>query len=70
MKPALQVERLGEPVGCGERRAAVDGERPVGEPHDEQLRIDALNGWSSPDPEETAKLLGSFYDKTDKGRAG
>jgi enoyl-CoA hydratase/carnithine racemase len=42
----------------------------IGRPLDEQLRIDALNGWSSPDPEETAKLLGSFYDKTDKGRAG
>jgi enoyl-CoA hydratase/carnithine racemase len=42
----------------------------IGRPLDEQLRIDALNGWSSPDPEETASLLGSFYDKTDKGRAG
>ena len=42
----------------------------IGRPLDEQLRIDALNGWSSPDPEETAALLGSFYDKTDAGRAG
>ena len=42
----------------------------IGRPLDEQLRIDALNGWSSPDPEETAALLGRFYEKTDAGRAG
>ncbi len=42
----------------------------IGRPLDEQLRIDALNGWSSPDPEETRQLLGRFYEKTDAGRAG
>ena len=42
----------------------------IGRPLDEQLRIDALNGWSSPDPEETKALLGRFYEKTDAGRAG
>jgi enoyl-CoA hydratase/carnithine racemase len=42
----------------------------IGRPLDEQLRIDALNGWSSPDVEETKALLGRFYDKTDEGRAG
>jgi enoyl-CoA hydratase/carnithine racemase len=42
----------------------------IGRPLDDQLRIDALNGWSSPDPEETEALLGRFYDKTDAGRAG
>ena len=42
----------------------------VGRPLDEQLRIEALNGYSSPDPEETLALLRRFYDKTDPGRAG
>jgi enoyl-CoA hydratase/carnithine racemase len=42
----------------------------IGRPLDDQLRIDALNGWSSPDPEETKALLGRFYEKTDAGRAG
>ena len=42
----------------------------IGRPLDDQLRIDALNGWSSPDPEETKALLASFYEKTDAGRAG
>ena len=42
----------------------------VGRPLDDQLRIEALNGYSSPDPEETLGLLQRFYDKTDAGRAG
>ncbi|MEX2253085.1 MAG: enoyl-CoA hydratase/isomerase family protein [Thermoleophilaceae bacterium] len=42
----------------------------VGRPLDEQLRIEALNGYSSPDPEETRALLERFYDKRDAGRAG
>jgi enoyl-CoA hydratase/carnithine racemase len=42
----------------------------IGRPLDEQLRIEALWGYTSPDPEETMGLLGQFYDKTDKGRAG
>ncbi len=42
----------------------------VGRPLDDQLRIEALNGYSSADPEETAARLGQFYDKTDPGRAG
>ena len=42
----------------------------IGRPLDEQLRIDAMNGWSSPDLEETKALLERFYDKTDAGRAG
>jgi hypothetical protein len=42
----------------------------IGRPLDDQLRIDALNGWSSPDLEETKALLGRFYEKTDAGRAG
>jgi enoyl-CoA hydratase/carnithine racemase len=42
----------------------------VGRPLDDQLRIEALNGYSSPDHEETAALLERFYDKSDAGRAG
>jgi enoyl-CoA hydratase/carnithine racemase len=42
----------------------------VGRPLDEQLRIEALNGYACADPGETMQLLQRFYDKTDKGRAG
>ena len=42
----------------------------IGRPLDEQLRIEALNGYTSADPEETRELLDRFYDKTDAGRAG
>ena len=41
----------------------------IGRPLDEQLRIEALNGYSSPDPEETRERLQRFYDRTDEGRA-
>jgi enoyl-CoA hydratase/carnithine racemase len=42
----------------------------VGRPLDDQLRLEAINGYSTADPEETLALLGRFYDKTDAGRAG
>jgi enoyl-CoA hydratase/carnithine racemase len=42
----------------------------IGRPLEDQLRIEALNGYSSADPEETRALLQRFYDKTDAGRAG
>jgi enoyl-CoA hydratase/carnithine racemase len=42
----------------------------IGRPLDDQLRIEALNGYSSADPEETLALLQRFYDHTDAGRAG
>jgi enoyl-CoA hydratase/carnithine racemase len=42
----------------------------IGRPLDEQLRIEALNGYSSPDVQETMALLQRFYEKTDEGRAG
>ena len=42
----------------------------VGRPLDEQLRLEALWGYSCADPEETMALLGEFYEKTDRGRAG
>jgi enoyl-CoA hydratase/carnithine racemase len=42
----------------------------IGRPLDEQLRIEALNGYACADPEETIELLRRFYDRTDEGRAG
>ena len=42
----------------------------IGRPLDEQLTIDAINGYTSADAEETLALLRRFYDKTDAGRAG
>ena len=42
----------------------------IGRPPDDQLRIEALNAYSSPDPAETRALLQRFYDKPDAGRAG
>ena len=42
----------------------------IGRPLDDQLEIEALNGYSCADPEETMGLLRRFYEKTDAGRAG
>jgi enoyl-CoA hydratase/carnithine racemase len=42
----------------------------IGRPLDDQLRIEALNGYSTADPGETRELLQRFYEKTDAGRAG
>ena len=42
----------------------------VGKDLDEQLRLEAWAGYTSPDPEETKAMLGRFYEKTDAGRAG
>ena len=42
----------------------------IGRPLDDQLRIEALNGYASADRDETLALLQRFYDKTDAGRAG
>jgi enoyl-CoA hydratase/carnithine racemase len=42
----------------------------IGRPLDDQLRIEAINGYTSADPDETMAMLQRFYDKTDAGRAG
>jgi enoyl-CoA hydratase/carnithine racemase len=42
----------------------------IGRPLDDQLRLEALNGYASADPDETRARLGRFYDKADAGRAG
>ena len=41
----------------------------IGRPLDDQLRIEALNGYMTADAEETMGRLGQFYDRTDSGRA-
>ena len=41
----------------------------IGRPLDDQLRVEALNGYSSGSP-HTAERLRQFYDKTDAGRTG
>ena len=42
----------------------------IGRPLDDQLRIEALNAYSSADPQETLELLRRFYEKSDAGRTG
>ena len=41
----------------------------IGNDLDAQLRIEAWNGYTSADPQETLGLLQRFYDRTDEGRA-
>jgi enoyl-CoA hydratase/carnithine racemase len=41
----------------------------IGHDLDAQLRIEAWNGYTSADPEETLALLQRFYDRNDEGRA-
>ena len=41
----------------------------IGQDLDAQLRIEAWNGYTSADPQETLALLQRFYDRTDEGRA-
>jgi enoyl-CoA hydratase/carnithine racemase len=42
----------------------------IGRPLDDQLKIEALNGYACADPQETMGLLRRFYEKTDAGRVG
>ena len=42
----------------------------IGHPLDEQLRHEAWQAYTSPDPQETLGLLGRFYERSDAGRAG
>jgi enoyl-CoA hydratase/carnithine racemase len=42
----------------------------IGKPLDDQLRNEAWNAYTCADPEETGELLGRFYEKSDRGRAG
>jgi enoyl-CoA hydratase/carnithine racemase len=69
-----EAERVAHTILRNSQRAVRSAKETIldviGRPLDDQLRIEALNGYSSPDPEETMTLLERFYDKTDAGRAG
>lgn len=66
-KTAQQILRNSQRAVRSAKETILD---VIGRPLDEQLRIEALNGYSSADPEETMALLQRFYDKSDAGRAG
>jgi enoyl-CoA hydratase/carnithine racemase len=66
-KTAQQILRNSQRAVRSAKETILD---VIGRPLDEQLRLEAINGYSSADPDETLKLLAQFYDKTDKGRAG
>src|SRR4051794_35927408 len=66
-KTAQQILRNSQRAVRSAKETILD---VIGKPLDEQLRIEALNGYSSADPAETLRLLGRFYEKSDAGRAG
>src|SRR5204863_3547363 len=69
-----EAERMAHQILRNSQRAVRSAKETildvVGKPLDDQLRIEAINGYSSADPDETLGLLGRFYEKTDAGRAG
>jgi enoyl-CoA hydratase/carnithine racemase len=69
-----EAERVASQILRNSQRAVRSAKETImdviGRPLDDQLRIEALNGYSTADPEETRALLQRFYDKTDAGRAG
>jgi enoyl-CoA hydratase/carnithine racemase len=69
-----EAERVATQILRNSQRAVRSAKETImdviGRPLDDQLRIEALNGYSSADPDETLELLKRFYDKTDAGRAG
>jgi len=66
-KTARQILRNSQRAVRSAKETILD---VIGRPLDDQLKIDALNGYSSADPQETMELLGRFYEKSDEGRAG
>jgi len=66
-KTARQILRNSQRAVRSAKETILD---VVGRPLDDQLKIDALNGYTSADPQETLELLGRFYEKSDEGRAG
>jgi enoyl-CoA hydratase/carnithine racemase len=64
---ALQILRNSQTAVRSAKETILD---VIGRPLDDQLRIEALNGYACADPDETRALLQRFYDKTDAGRAG
>jgi enoyl-CoA hydratase/carnithine racemase len=41
----------------------------IGRPLDDQIRVEALNGYATADRDETLGRLDQFYERTDEGRA-
>ena len=66
-KTARQILRNSQRAVRSAKETILD---VIGRPLDEQLRIEAVNGYSCADVEETRALLGRFYEKSDRGRAG
>jgi enoyl-CoA hydratase/carnithine racemase len=66
-KTARQILRNSQHAVRSAKETILD---VIGRPLDDQLKIEAINGYSSADPEETLALLSRFYDKSDAGRAG
>jgi enoyl-CoA hydratase/carnithine racemase len=71
---ASEADLIAEQILRNSQRAVRSAKETIldviGRPLDQQLRHEAWNAYTSPDPEETLELLGRFYDKTDRGRAG
>jgi enoyl-CoA hydratase/carnithine racemase len=66
-KTAQQILRNSQRAVRSAKETILD---VIGRPLDDQLKLEAINGYSSADAEETLALLGRFYEKTDAGRAG
>jgi enoyl-CoA hydratase/carnithine racemase len=64
---ARQILRNSQPAVRSAKQTILD---VIGQPLDFQLRTEAWNAYTCADPEETARLLGRFYEKSDAGRAG
>ncbi|HYZ30541.1 MAG TPA: enoyl-CoA hydratase/isomerase family protein [Thermoleophilaceae bacterium] len=69
-----EAEKTARQILRNSRRAVRSAKETIldviGRPLDEQLKIEAINGYSCADPEETMELLRRFYDKSDAGRVG
>jgi enoyl-CoA hydratase/carnithine racemase len=69
-----EAETLAQQILRNSQRAVRSAKQTIldviGQPLDFQLRTEAWNAYTCADPEETAELLGRFYEKTDAGRAG
>ncbi len=66
-KTARQILRNSQRAVRSAKETILD---VIGRPLDDQLKLEAINGYSTADPGETMELLGKFYDKSDAGRAG
>ena len=69
-----EAERVARQILRNSQRAVRSAKQTildtVGKTLDEQLRNEAWNAYTCADPNETAHLLGRFYEKRDAGRAG